>query len=287
AVIVLCELEGRTRKEVARQLGVPEGTVAGRLARARALLAKRLTERGVTLSGGVLAAGLAQNLASAGVPDAVMSSTIRVASFFAAGQVSATAPVSVKVAALSEGVMKAMLLHKLKTVVTAVLVLGMICAAASLCLNRPARGEQNPGKSKPADAIKADLASQFKHRVPFEIGMTETNEGGSIEIQEVWGTRAKIEVGGYYLVRGKYVLPPGQRGALYFFTTAQGDWDRVGTIMDLQHTNLNKEKGEFTLVHGMAGPGYFHLYLASPDRYSRMFANVYFGTGDNVWRKKQ
>ena len=43
ALIVLCDLEGRTRKEVARQLGCPEGTVASGLARARALLAKRLT----------------------------------------------------------------------------------------------------------------------------------------------------------------------------------------------------------------------------------------------------
>jgi hypothetical protein len=288
AVIVLGALEGRTRKQVARQLGVPEGTVAGRLARARALLAKRLTQRGVTLSSGALATVLAQNVVSADVPDSVVSSTIRVASSVAAGQVAATGPVSVKVAALSEGVMKAMLLHKLKTGMTAVLVLGLICAAASLCLHRPAQGEQNPGKSEPADAVKADLAGQFKHRVPFEIGLTETNEGGRIEIQEVWGTRPKIEVGGYYLVRGKYVLPPGQRGALYLFVTADGDWGRVGTtIMDLQHTNLDKDKGQFTLVHGMAGPGYFHLYLATPDRYSRMFANVYFGTGDNVWRKKQ
>src|SRR5207237_1342609 len=68
AVIVLCDLEGRTRKEVARQLGVPEGTVAGRLARARAMLAKRLTERGVALSGGALAAVLSQQAVSAGVP---------------------------------------------------------------------------------------------------------------------------------------------------------------------------------------------------------------------------
>ena len=90
AVIVLCDLEGRTRKEVARQLGVPEGTVAGRLARARAMLAKRLTRRGVALSGGALAAVLAQNVASAGVPDSVVSSTIRAASLFAAGQAALT-----------------------------------------------------------------------------------------------------------------------------------------------------------------------------------------------------
>src|SRR6266567_8849302 len=51
-VIVLCDLEGKTRKEVAGQLGCPEGTVASRLARARIMLAKRFTQRGVALSGG-------------------------------------------------------------------------------------------------------------------------------------------------------------------------------------------------------------------------------------------
>jgi hypothetical protein len=37
----------------------------------------------------------------------------------------------------------------------------------------------------------------------------------------------------------------------------------------------------------MAGPGYFHLVLTSPENYSRMFANVYFGnigTSDNMLR---
>src|SRR5262245_35974093 len=40
--LILCELEGRTIQEVARQLDWPQGTVATRLARGRALLAGRL-----------------------------------------------------------------------------------------------------------------------------------------------------------------------------------------------------------------------------------------------------
>src|SRR5947209_6715102 len=49
-VIVLCDLEGQTRKGAARQLGLPEGTLAGRLTRGRALLAKRLARCGLAVS---------------------------------------------------------------------------------------------------------------------------------------------------------------------------------------------------------------------------------------------
>jgi hypothetical protein len=47
-----------------------------------------------------------------------------------------------------------------------------------------------------------------------------------------------------------------------------------------------KGQGEFTLLHSMPGPGYFHLLLQAEDGdKSGTFANVYFGTGDNVLRK--
>jgi RNA polymerase sigma factor (sigma-70 family) len=100
--IVLCYLEGKTRKEAARQLGCPEGTLAGRLARGRALLAKRLARRGVALSGGTLSAVLSESATSASLPTSVMFSTIKAVTSVAAGQ--AAGLVSTKAAALLEGV---------------------------------------------------------------------------------------------------------------------------------------------------------------------------------------
>src|SRR6516162_740498 len=104
-VVVLCDLEGMTRREAAGQLGIPEGSVASRLARARAMLARRLTRRGVVFSGGSAAAVLSAGSASASAPPALVASTIKAASLLAAGQ---AAVVSAKVAALTDGVVKAM-----------------------------------------------------------------------------------------------------------------------------------------------------------------------------------
>src|SRR5262249_42599616 len=53
AALLLCDLEGKTRAEAARQIGCPEGTIATRLVKARSLLARGLSRRGVALSGGV------------------------------------------------------------------------------------------------------------------------------------------------------------------------------------------------------------------------------------------
>ena len=123
-LIVLCQLEGQTLKEVARQLALPQGTVASRLATARAMLAKRLSRRGVVVSGVLLGAVVSSPAASACVPVAVVSATIKAATLVAVGQ-GVEGAVSPTVAALVTGVTKAMFLSKIKSVLAVALVVGL------------------------------------------------------------------------------------------------------------------------------------------------------------------
>jgi RNA polymerase sigma factor (sigma-70 family) len=143
AAIVLCDLEGKTRKVAARQFGCPEGTLAARLARGRALLAKRLARHNLPVSGGVLA-GVLSREASAAVPDAVVSSTIQAANRVAAGPAAAAA-LSAPVVALTEGVLKAILLSKIKIAITVSFLACVLAASLGTgllsCLTPPAEAQ--------------------------------------------------------------------------------------------------------------------------------------------------
>jgi RNA polymerase sigma factor (sigma-70 family) len=157
AVIVLCDLEGQSRKEAAQQLGVPEGTIASRMAAARAMLAKRLARHGLAVSVASLASGLTEHVATAGVPTSVVSATIAAANVMAAGATAGA--VSVEVIALTDGVIKAMMMTRLKTAGAALLLmLGIAALGGGLFILRTPAA-QKPPPAQPqvqAEAAKPD-----------------------------------------------------------------------------------------------------------------------------------
>ena len=117
------------------------------------MLAKRLSRRGIVISGGALGGILSQN-ASASVPTSVVSSTIKAAGLFAAGHAAATGLISAKVAALTEGVLKTMLLTKLK-IETAVLLAVVVLGASGGALVWHTQAAENPlNQSRKGDATK-------------------------------------------------------------------------------------------------------------------------------------
>lgn len=142
-VVLLCDLEGLTRKKAARQLGIPEGSVASRLARARVMLARRLNRRDVVLSGASLAAVLSAGSASASAPPALVASTIKAATLMAAGVISA------KVAALTEGMVKAMFVTRIKSLLGLALFIATIVGAAGLIYQTHAAGLPEAKEEQP------------------------------------------------------------------------------------------------------------------------------------------
>jgi RNA polymerase sigma factor (sigma-70 family) len=122
AAVALCELEGVSRRDAAARLGVPEGTLSSRLAKARAVLAGRLRGRGVALTAAGLCAALGRP-ASAAVPPRLLDRTAALST--------SPGPVPPSVAALTETVVKAMFVTKIKSVLT-VLVLAALVGGAGL-----------------------------------------------------------------------------------------------------------------------------------------------------------
>jgi hypothetical protein len=174
--------------------------VAGRLARARALLARRLARRGLAVPAVALAA----------VPVALASATVRAALVTAAGQ--AAGVVSAPVAALTEGVVKGMLLRKLRIATALLLVsaaLGAGLAAGVLNARAPA---EEPGSvapvAAPEDDGKAARPPQQKVPAPAAPARQDRIRPGDILNIQVGGSLPNAPIHGAFQVEpsGKVAL---------------------------------------------------------------------------------
>ena len=146
--VVLCCLEGLTRKQAALRLGWRVGTVQSRLARGRERLKDRLVRRGIVPAIGVASALAAEaEAAMVAFPARWVEATVRSGMGYAAGQAAAGA-VPAGVASLITGVLKVMFLQKLKAVAgasAAVALVGVGITWGQESPERPGRAVQRRG----------------------------------------------------------------------------------------------------------------------------------------------
>jgi len=184
APIVLCDLEGKPRKQAAKQLGCPEGTVSSRLNRGREMLRNRLIRRGVTLSAGGLTATLTSQAMSAVVPPALVISTSKAATLVAAGTAVAAGLVSAKAVALTEGVLKAMLFTKLK-VAAVIVAVGMVGTGTGVATYRTFAAEGGNGESP--------VLSEGRRLSELPPGNENVRPPVNPEMNQLWNAVKKLE----------------------------------------------------------------------------------------------
>jgi RNA polymerase sigma factor (sigma-70 family) len=160
APLVLCHLEGLTRDEAAHRLGLSLNRLRGRLDYGRGLLRSRLIRRGVGLPA-VLLAGLLARQASAAVPALLTVTTVKAAALTAAGRALPVGLVPARVAALTEGMVRTMLLAKFK-VAGVVLLLAALGLGVSAVLQSLPAAEPPPPAKLGDDPVAKPAAGTFK-----------------------------------------------------------------------------------------------------------------------------
>jgi RNA polymerase sigma factor (sigma-70 family) len=175
--LILCCLEGKSRDEAARFLGVPLSTVISRLEEGRELLRRRLARRGVPLSWALAGVTLLSETARAAVSATLARATSQVALQVIAGE-AITNLVSTNVSALVKGGMQTMFVIKLKVAMAVLLAAGLL--VSSLMIAGLGTSPASALAQQPESHDKGDKAPGGKD--PGKDGAQKTVE----KLQGIW-----------------------------------------------------------------------------------------------------
>ncbi len=164
---VLCYLQGKSIREIALLMNLPRGTVASRLARARAKLRARLLRNGVSLSVASLALGLSESQASALVTPSLIQGTIQASKLLATG-VGTAAVLSQSTMTLMRGTIPMSIFANLKSLtgILAALAVGVLllgyCSMTLFGAAPGAKSQKQPPQNdaSPKNAPVPKLAEQ-------------------------------------------------------------------------------------------------------------------------------
>ncbi len=150
--IVLCTFEGMTYHAAARQLGVPEPTLRGRLRRARHRLESQLRQRGI--------AALMPAAPLAAPPPALVRSTVQHAAWWTSmtGLIGGSSGIPASIAVLARTVLRSMMLGACKVPAAIALLAGGILAAAVWA--QPGEPVRLAARSEPRPKQSANPAAQ-------------------------------------------------------------------------------------------------------------------------------
>jgi RNA polymerase sigma factor (sigma-70 family) len=184
SAIVLCDLEGQPRRQAARELGIPEGTLSSRLAAGRRLLAARLARRGVTLSAGGLAASLSFPAMAGAVPPPLLRATVGAATTVAAGQATAAGVTSANVVALMEKAVRAMHFTKVRFATSVLLAVAVLGAGAGVVWTGATGRESEPVAAKAEEEpVARDAAKRPDHQVGGPVGPKESPDVWTLDFR--------------------------------------------------------------------------------------------------------
>jgi hypothetical protein len=238
--------------------------MSSRLTTARRQLAKRLIRHGLALSGGTVATILSQSAVSASAPNSLVSSTVKAATTVAARSATAGA-VSASVVALTEGVLKTMLLNKVKSltgvllaffIVTGVIVVGHALAAPVPMQDKPADGSDEKKIARAGDG--AVLHGEDKQDEPTREDELKKEVAALRELLKYQGTWKRTASGEQVRIEGErwtWIGADGKidcTGKLKVVEVGREhtkvDWNRLtGDRKGPTHKTIMRFRGEDTL----------------------------------------